>query len=258
MAYQNVVLPGLGRRSFLNNFHLSSPATRETVRFSSSARASPTYNLNNDPLQPPASRKAMAARLALLENFVENDCIPAEPVFALEMDEIESRTGSRWKEIPLVLTSLKSKARSLGLWNLFMPKVLLYVCTLWYTCSSLQQELPVSSLQSRGEWGSHCSQYFYWSDQVSSISYVFPDTRYIANPTSMIPGFTSRVTNDTRVQGYRSGCKYTTPTADETAKNGIVLSLRAAVLPVVCTYASLFSISFHIILPESTAILRML
>lgn len=66
---------------------------------------------------------SMTARLDLLESFVENDCIPAEPVFALEMEEIEGRTGSRWKEIPPVLTSLKSKARSLGLWNLFMPKV---------------------------------------------------------------------------------------------------------------------------------------
>lgn len=75
----------------------------------------------------------MTARLALLETFVENDCIPAEPVFAGEMDEIEARTGSRWTEIPPVLTGLKSKARSLGLWNLFMPKV----CHMqtWYMAS---------------------------------------------------------------------------------------------------------------------------
>ncbi|CAM9096795.1 unnamed protein product, partial [Hapterophycus canaliculatus] len=63
----------------------------------------------------------MAARLAVLETFVENDCIPAEPVFTREMDEIEARTGSRWSEIPPVLKQLKEKARSLGLWNLFMP-----------------------------------------------------------------------------------------------------------------------------------------
>lgn len=75
-----------------------------------------------EPNKPP--RKTMAAgRLALLKSFVEDDCIPAEPVFALEMAEIEDRTGSRWQEIPPVLTKLKAKARSLGLWNLFMPKV---------------------------------------------------------------------------------------------------------------------------------------
>lgn len=65
----------------------------------------------------------MAGRLALLRSFVEDDCIPAESVFAREMAEIECRTGSRWTEIPPVLTKLKTKARSLGLWNLFMPTV---------------------------------------------------------------------------------------------------------------------------------------
>lgn len=70
----------------------------------------------------------MAGRLALLNSFVEDDCIPSEVVFALEMAEIEGRTGSRWKEIPPVLTKLKAKARSLGLWNLFMPKVCLQQC----------------------------------------------------------------------------------------------------------------------------------
>lgn len=65
----------------------------------------------------------MAPHLSVLETFVENDCIPSEAVFAQEMEEIERRTGSRWEEIPRVLTKLKSKARSLGLWNLFMPKV---------------------------------------------------------------------------------------------------------------------------------------
>eukprot|EP00903_Cladosiphon_okamuranus_P021072 g19357.t1 len=64
----------------------------------------------------------MPSRLALLSSFVEDDCIPAETVFAREMAEIESRTGSRWAEIPDVLTKLKAKARSLGLWNLFMPE----------------------------------------------------------------------------------------------------------------------------------------
>lgn len=69
----------------------------------------------------------MAGRLALLSRFVEDDCIPAESIFAREMAEIEGRTGSRWTEIPPVLTKLKAKARSLGLWNLFMPKVCLEV-----------------------------------------------------------------------------------------------------------------------------------
>ncbi|CAM9425155.1 unnamed protein product [Ectocarpus sp. 12 AP-2014] len=64
----------------------------------------------------------MTSRLALLESFVEDECIPAEPVFTREMAEIEARTGTRWEEVPAVLSRLKAKARSLGLWNLFMPK----------------------------------------------------------------------------------------------------------------------------------------
>lgn len=65
----------------------------------------------------------MTEKIIVLQQFVENDCIPSEVIFDREMDDIESRTGSRWAEIPPVLTELKAKARSMGLWNLFMPKV---------------------------------------------------------------------------------------------------------------------------------------
>ncbi|ORZ12312.1 acyl-CoA dehydrogenase/oxidase [Absidia repens] len=52
------------------------------------------------------------------KDFVENDCIPAEKTFELQMGKGESR----WKVIPPVLEELKVKARSLGLWNLFLGK----------------------------------------------------------------------------------------------------------------------------------------
>lgn len=98
----------------------------------------------------------MAGRLALLNSFVENDCIPAESVFAREMAEIEGRTGSRWTEIPPVLKKLKAKARSLGLWNLFMPKVCLK-CQVRMYSSSLQCKLNLYRMQlgcNRGlQWG---------------------------------------------------------------------------------------------------------
>ncbi|KAI8335561.1 acyl-CoA dehydrogenase/oxidase [Chlamydoabsidia padenii] len=55
---------------------------------------------------------------AKAKDFVENDCIPAEKIFDLQMG-----TGDdRWKVIPPVLEELKAKARSLGLWNLFLGK----------------------------------------------------------------------------------------------------------------------------------------
>ncbi|SAM08306.1 hypothetical protein [Absidia glauca] len=55
---------------------------------------------------------------AKTKDFVENDCIPAEKLFDLQMGKGENR----WKIIPPVLEELKVKARSLGLWNLFLGK----------------------------------------------------------------------------------------------------------------------------------------
>ncbi|KAI8147498.1 acyl-CoA dehydrogenase/oxidase [Fennellomyces sp. T-0311] len=50
--------------------------------------------------------------------FIENDCIPAEALFEQQMG-----TGAdRWTVIPPILDQLKAKARSLGLWNLFLGK----------------------------------------------------------------------------------------------------------------------------------------
>ncbi|KAF9909966.1 hypothetical protein BX616_011002 [Lobosporangium transversale] len=53
-----------------------------------------------------------------LIDFVENDCLPAEEVY-------ESQVGTgdqRWKTVPPIMEELKAKAKSLGLWNLFLPK----------------------------------------------------------------------------------------------------------------------------------------
>ncbi|GAA5796829.1 acyl-CoA dehydrogenase/oxidase [Helicostylum pulchrum] len=53
---------------------------------------------------------------AKAKDFVENECIPAEKTFELQMGQNENR----WKVIPAVLEELKVKARALGLWNLFL------------------------------------------------------------------------------------------------------------------------------------------
>ncbi|KAI9490522.1 acyl-CoA dehydrogenase/oxidase [Zychaea mexicana] len=55
---------------------------------------------------------------AKAKDFVENECIPAEKVFAAQMGQGENR----WKVIPPVLEELKVKARSIGLWNLFLGR----------------------------------------------------------------------------------------------------------------------------------------
>ncbi|KAL2827917.1 acyl-CoA dehydrogenase/oxidase [Aspergillus pseudoustus] len=55
--------------------------------------------------------------LDLVEEFVEKECIPAESLFSAELGEGEQR----WKTNPAILEQLKTKARKLGLWNLFLP-----------------------------------------------------------------------------------------------------------------------------------------
>ncbi|KAL0095421.1 acyl-CoA dehydrogenase/oxidase [Phycomyces blakesleeanus] len=48
--------------------------------------------------------------------FVEEECIPAEKTYNLQMGQGDQR----WKVVPQVMEDLKVKARALGLWNLFL------------------------------------------------------------------------------------------------------------------------------------------
>ncbi|KAJ3384038.1 hypothetical protein HDU92_003787 [Lobulomyces angularis] len=60
----------------------------------------------------------------ILTEFVELECIPAEKTFFLQMGKVG--TPERWRVslmiIPEVLEELKAKAKTLGLWNLFLAK----------------------------------------------------------------------------------------------------------------------------------------
>ncbi|KAL2130561.1 hypothetical protein VTI74DRAFT_6229 [Chaetomium olivicolor] len=71
---------------------------------------------------PAAVRDRVSERakkaLDAVAKFVEEDCIPADPVF-----EAQVGTGDeRWETHPPILEDLKKKARSMGLWNMFLPK----------------------------------------------------------------------------------------------------------------------------------------
>ncbi|MCJ1298201.1 hypothetical protein MMC08_000990 [Hypocenomyce scalaris] len=55
--------------------------------------------------------------LDLVEKFVNEDCIPAEPVFEAQLEQGEHRWIS-----PQILEDLKVKAKDLGLWNMFLSK----------------------------------------------------------------------------------------------------------------------------------------
>jgi acyl-CoA dehydrogenase len=62
------------------------------------------------------SAKAKELHGRLLE-FARKECLPAEQVFA---DQI-GKAGDRWQPVPVV-EELKRKAKSLGLWNMFLPE----------------------------------------------------------------------------------------------------------------------------------------
>lgn len=57
--------------------------------------------------------------LAKLVAFVQEECMPAEAVFHAQ---IETDPKTRWNSYPSVIEQLKKRARSLGLWNLFLSK----------------------------------------------------------------------------------------------------------------------------------------
>ncbi|KAI9723917.1 MAG: hypothetical protein M1828_004036 [Chrysothrix sp. TS-e1954] len=57
--------------------------------------------------------------LDTLQKFVDEDCIPADPILAAQ---IGTSPSERFSAHPPILEEVKRKARSLGLWNLFLPK----------------------------------------------------------------------------------------------------------------------------------------
>ncbi|EKD17885.1 uncharacterized protein L3040_004425 [Drepanopeziza brunnea f. sp. 'multigermtubi'] len=57
--------------------------------------------------------------LDIVKKFVEERCIPADPIFAAQ---IEQSGSNRWDHYPSVIDDLKAEAKKLGLWNLFLAK----------------------------------------------------------------------------------------------------------------------------------------
>ncbi|KAL4780002.1 acyl-CoA dehydrogenase/oxidase [Aspergillus varians] len=57
--------------------------------------------------------------LDLVEKFVEEECIPADAIYQHQLGRsVEERFSSH----PQVMEDLKTKAKALGLWNMFLPK----------------------------------------------------------------------------------------------------------------------------------------
>ncbi|KAI9826918.1 MAG: hypothetical protein M1832_005857 [Thelocarpon impressellum] len=56
--------------------------------------------------------------LDMVKTFVDEECIPADPVFHAQLGEGEKR----WSTYPPIIDDLKAKARRAGLWNMFLPR----------------------------------------------------------------------------------------------------------------------------------------
>src|SRR5664279_5267528 len=59
--------------------------------------------------------------LATLQGFMDTHVLPAEPVYAEQRAAL--RAAGHEHDLPQVVEDLKVTARSLGLWNLFLPAV---------------------------------------------------------------------------------------------------------------------------------------
>ncbi|CZT21458.1 related to acyl-CoA dehydrogenase, medium-chain specific, mitochondrial precursor [Ramularia collo-cygni] len=68
--------------------------------------------------RPFVSERALKT-LDIVEKFVEEECIPADPVYA---QQIGQTTEERFAAHPQVIEDLKKRAKELGLWNMFLPK----------------------------------------------------------------------------------------------------------------------------------------
>jgi acyl-CoA dehydrogenase len=81
------------------------------------------------PLQKASERIPILARhlvsdrakqtLDAVQKFVEEECIPADAIFQAQLG---SGTKERFSAHPPIIEELKTKAKALGLWNLFLPK----------------------------------------------------------------------------------------------------------------------------------------
>ena len=66
----------------------------------------------------PELRPEAADLIARVKDFIEKECVPVEHTFHEQIQDGDER----WKSYPPIMNELKDKAKSLGLWNLFLPE----------------------------------------------------------------------------------------------------------------------------------------
>jgi acyl-CoA dehydrogenase len=66
----------------------------------------------------PELRPEAVDLISRVKDFIEKECIPVEHTFYEQIQVGDDR----WKSYPPIMNELKDKAKSLGLWNLFLPE----------------------------------------------------------------------------------------------------------------------------------------
>ena len=66
----------------------------------------------------PELRPEAVDLISRVKDFIEKECVPVEHTFHEQIQDGDER----WKSYPPIMNELKEKAKSLGLWNLFLPE----------------------------------------------------------------------------------------------------------------------------------------
>jgi acyl-CoA dehydrogenase len=66
----------------------------------------------------PELRPEAVDLISRVKDFIEKECVPVEHTFHEQIQDGDDR----WKLYPPIMNELKDKAKSLGLWNLFLPE----------------------------------------------------------------------------------------------------------------------------------------
>lgn len=78
----------------------------------------PTASQNIPLIAQPWISDRAKKTLDIVEKFVNEECIPADTVYAAQLGE----GAQRWGGHPSVIENLKKKAQALQIWNMFLPK----------------------------------------------------------------------------------------------------------------------------------------
>ena len=113
--------------------------------------------------RPFVSERALKT-LDVVQDFVDNVCIPADTVYTAQLGEGEKR----WKGHPSVMENLKDEARKRGLFNMFLPKNHFKEGAGF---SNLEYGLMAEHLGKSRTASEVCQSYYTWKPQDLSLKF---------------------------------------------------------------------------------------